>query len=78
MPHDSRFALACTGENSPDGSFSRHGERSGSVSALEALRENLREAAQRDVAVRRVRRRRQRRGTALLGTTSPSTMAGRW
>ena len=34
------------------------------MSALEALRENLREAAQRDVEVRRVRRRRQRRGTA--------------
>ena len=36
------------------------------MSALEELRENLREAAERDVEVRRVRRRRQRRGTALL------------
>ena len=36
------------------------------MSALDELRENLREAAKRDVEARRVRRRRQRRGTALL------------
>ena len=36
------------------------------MSALDDLRENLREAARRDVEVRRVRRRRQRRGTGLL------------
>jgi hypothetical protein len=36
------------------------------VSALDDLRENLREAARRDIEARSVRRRRQRRGTALL------------
>ncbi len=36
------------------------------MSALDQLRESLREAAQRDIDARRVRRRRQRRGTALV------------
>jgi hypothetical protein len=36
------------------------------MSALDELRENLREAAQRDIAATRVRRRRKRRATGLI------------
>src|SRR4051794_6450428 len=60
-PRDAPRRLACLGGNPPRRSF-----EGTIVSAIEELRENLREAARRDVRATRVRRRRQRRATGLI------------